>query len=360
MVLYMVSSSSFPASSSTFLAFLFQRSSSSPPLLLPRASLLSSAPLSFSTAPSSALPLPYPLSPPSPRSPSSSSSPSTGSSRANLLFHHCESPPVFADLPGPRHYKYPSSFCPWPLASIRVRPSIRLLSSQKEGGRGGRQEAPPFVASVARRNPFGQLDRIASASYVFFLFWNWKDIGQGEKEKEDALSLSSCCRNEKVSSRFSAPRRMLEKRSGARERCSWKIGSICRGQSRVLIGAPYEWTIRTMPPMFPSYGGGWIVSVDRGVTRRGVRGYRRRETSIVAGLRMEKSGGGESWMDDESLRWNFWSHLRFLRLPPVQTCASFFFFPCYVYVVTPRAGNIEFLALVTALGGIDTQGSSNL
>ena len=28
-------------------------------------------------------------------------------------------------------------------------------------------------------------------------------------------------------------------------------------------------------------------------------------------------------MDDESLRWNFWSHLRFLRLPPVQTCASF-------------------------------------
>lgn len=175
-----------------------------------------------------------------------------------------------------------------------------------------------------------------------------------------SLSLSSCCRNEKVSSRFSAPRRMLEKRSGARERCSWKIGSICRGQSRVLIGAPYEWTIRTMPPMFPSYGGGWIVSVDRGVTRRGVRGYRRRETSIVAGLRMEKSGGGESWMDDESLRWNFWSHLRFLRLPPVQTCASFFFFPCYVYVVTPRAGNIEFLALVTALGGIDTQGRSNL
>ena len=53
-----------------------------------------------------------------------------------------------------------------------------------------------------------------------------------------------------------------------------------------------------MPPMFPSYGGGWIVSVDRGVTRRGVRGYRRRETSIVAGLRMEKSGGGWSrgWM----------------------------------------------------------------
>lgn len=186
MVLYMVSSSSFPASSSTFLAFLFQRSSSSPPLLLPRASLLSSAPLSFSTAPSSALPLPYPLSPPSPRPPSSS--PSTGSSRANLLFHHCESPPVFADLPGPRHYKYPSSFCPWPLASIRVRPSIRLLSSQKEEGQGGRQEAPPFVASVARRNPFGQLDRIASASYVFFLLWNWKDIGQGEEE--DALSLS--------------------------------------------------------------------------------------------------------------------------------------------------------------------------
>lgn len=28
-------------------------------------------------------------------------------------------------------------------------------------------------------------------------------------------------------------------------------------------------------------------------------------------------------MDDELLRWNFWSHLRFLRLPPVQTYASF-------------------------------------
>lgn len=46
------------------------------------------------------------------------------------------------------------------------------------------------MASVARRNPFGQLDRIASASYVFFLLW--KDIGQGEEEEEeeDALSLS--------------------------------------------------------------------------------------------------------------------------------------------------------------------------
>lgn len=37
---------------------------------------------------------------------------------------------------------------------------------------------------------------------------------------------------------------------------------------------------------------GWIVSLDRGATR-GVRGYRRRETSIVAGLRKEKSGA--SW-----------------------------------------------------------------
>lgn len=63
-------------------------------------------------------------------------------------------------------------------------------------------------------------------------------------------------------------------------------------------------------------------------------------------------------MDDELLRWNFWSHLRFLRLPPVQTYASFSPLPTVLRVCCCAS---SWKYRVFGFGyGIDTRGSSNL
>lgn len=105
--------------------------------------------------------------------------------RANLLFQHCESPPVFADLPGPRHYKYPSSFfCPWPLASIRVCPfpSIRLSSSQKREA--GRAAGGASVRGICRAtNPLWTIRQDRQRLVRLLPPLGWKDTGRKEGKR---------------------------------------------------------------------------------------------------------------------------------------------------------------------------------
>lgn len=93
-------------------------------------------------------------------------------------------------------------------------------------------------------------------------------------------------------------RAVSQRRDGSREesvrgRCSWKIGTICRGQSRVLIGSPHEWAVRTMPPMFPSYEDGLYRSIG---VRHGELGDieegKRRSSLDYERRRVERVGDG--------------------------------------------------------------------